>query len=335
MLWYVIRRLLLIIPTLLGLSVIVFAIARLLPGDPVGLAAGPNATPEVIASVAAEFGLDKPIPVQYWNYLTGLLQGDWGVSLFSRRPVAADLAEFVPATLELVIAALLIAVIVGIPLGLLAAIWRDGIFDYLTRTVSLGAIAMPRFFLGLLLQLAFAMALNWLPLSGRFPLIEFPPERITGFYTVDAILIGDWHALGVALQHLALPALALSLSPLATILRMMRASTIEVLQQDYILTERALGIPSWIILFKYTLRNAVSATLTVIGLYVSWLLGGTVLVETIFDWPGIGLYSTQAILGQDFMPVIGVTLVIAMIYLVTSVIVDILQAVLNPKVRLQ
>ncbi|WP_226626547.1 ABC transporter permease [Alloyangia pacifica] len=335
MLWYVIRRLLLIIPTLLGLSVIVFAIARLLPGDPVGLAAGPNATPEVIASVAAEFGLDKPIPVQYWTYLTGLLQGDWGVSLFTRRPVAADLAEFVPATLELVIAALLIAVVVGIPLGLLAAIRRDGIFDYLTRTVSLGAIAMPRFFLGLLLQLAFAMALNWLPLSGRFPLIEFPPDRITGFYTVDALLIGDWHAFGLALQHLALPALALSLSPLATILRMMRASTIEVLQQDYILTERALGIPSWIILFKYTLRNAVSATLTVIGLYVSWLLGGTVLVETIFDWPGLGLYSTQAILGQDFMPVIGVTLVIAMIYLVTSVIVDILQAVLNPKVRLQ
>ncbi len=333
MIRYVIRRLLLMVPMLIGLTMIVFAIARLLPGDPVALAAGPNATPEVIASVRQEFGLDHAIPVQYWNYLTGLLQGDWGVSIFTRRPVFEDIMTFLPATLELVVAALLIAIVLGIPLGMGAAVWRNGPFDYLTRTVSLAGIAMPRFFLALLLQLFFVTWLDILPLSGRFPLIEMPPEHITGFYTIDSILTGDWYGLRVSLAHLALPALAMSLSPLATIIRMMRASTIEVLQQDYVLTERALGLSNRLILFKYVLKNAMTSTLTVIGLYVSWLLGGTVLVETVFDWPGLGLYATQAILSQDFMPVIGVTLVIAAIYLFTMLIVDLLYGVFNPKVR--
>ncbi|RJE82096.1 ABC transporter permease [Paracoccus onubensis] len=333
MIRYVIRRLLLLVPMLLGLSVIVFAIARLLPGDPAALAAGPNATPEVLASVQREFGLDKPIPLQYWDYLTGLVQGDWGVSIFTRRPVFEDIVTFLPATLELVAAAMLIAIVLGIPLGLAAAVWRNGVLDYVTRTVSLGGIAMPRFFLGLLLQLCFVTWLDILPLSGRFPLIDLPPEEITGFYTIDSLLTGDWYALRVSLAHLALPALAMSLSPLATIIRMMRASTIEVLQQDYIMTERALGLSSRLILFKYVLKNAMTSTLTVIGLYVSWLLGGTVLVETVFDWPGLGLYATQAILSQDFMPVIGVTLVIAIIYLLSMLIVDLLYGVFNPKVR--
>lgn len=335
MLLYIVRRLLLLIPVLLGLSLLVFCIARLLPGDPVALAAGPNATAATIASVAKEFGLDQPIPVQYWNYLTGLVQGDWGVSIFTRRPVFEDLMVYLPATLELVGAAMLIAIVFGIPLGIAAAVFRNGPVDYATRTVSLGAIAMPRFFLGLLLQLAFAMWLDWLPLSGRYPLIEIPPETITGFLTIDALITGDFYAFRVALEHLALPAIAMSLSPLATIMRMMRASTIEVLQQDYVLTERALGLSQRLILFKYVLKNAMNATLTVIGLYVSWLLGGTVLVETVFDWPGLGLYATQAILTQDFMPVIGVTLVIAVIYLLSMLVVDLLYGVFNPKVRTQ
>lgn len=330
---YILRRLLLLIPVMLGLSLLVFVIARLLPGDPVALAAGPNATPALIASVAAEFGLDKPIPLQYWDYLTGLLQGDWGVSIFTRRPVFTDLMIYLPATLELVGAALTIAIVLGIPLGLAAAVFRNGPIDYVTRTVALGGIAMPRFFLGLLLQLAFAVGLNWLPLSGRFPIIESPPQSITGLYTIDALLTGNWYAFVIALKHLALPAIAMSLSPLATIMRMMRSSTIEVLQQDFVLTERALGLSNNLILFKYVLKNAMTATLTVIGLYVSWLLGGTVLVETVFDWPGLGLYATQAILTQDFMPVIGVTLVIAIIYLLTVLVVDILYGVFNPKVH--
>ncbi|MCA0942964.1 ABC transporter permease [Salipiger pacificus] len=333
MIFYLTRRVLMLVPMLLGLSLLLFVVARLLPGDPVGLAAGPNASPELIAQLREEFGLDQSLPMQYWTYLSGLVQGDWGVSVFTRRPVFDDLLTYLPATLELVIAALLIAIVVGIPLGLLTAVYRNGLLDYVTRTVALGGIAMPRFFLGLLLQLAFAAWLGWLPLAGRFPLIGFPPEHITGFYTIDSVLTGDWESLRLALAHLAMPALAMSLSPLATIMRMMRASTIEVLQQDYVLTERALGLSSRLILFKYVLKNAMTSTLTIIGLYVSWLLGGTVLVETVFDWPGLGLYATQAILTQDFMPVIGVTMVIAMIYLLTMLLVDLLYGVFNPKVR--
>ena len=333
MLFFVLRRLLLIIPILIGLTLLLFVIARLLPGDPVGLAAGPNATPELIAQLKRQFNLDQPLPIQYWTYLPGLLHGDWGMSVFPRRPVFEDILTYLPATLELVIAAFLIAVLAGIPLGLLTAVYRNGILDYLMRSVALGGIAMPRFFLGLLLQIAFAAWLDILPLSGRYPLIETPPDTVTGFYTIDALIAGDWYAFQIALAHLALPAIAMALSPLATIMRMMRAATIEVLQQDYVMTERALGLSSRLILFKYVLKNAMTSTLTVIGLYVSWLLGGTVLVETVFDWPGLGLYATQAILTQDFMPVIGVTLVIAIIYLLTMLIIDLLYGVFNPKVR--
>lgn len=333
MLLFILRRVVFVIPILIGLTLLLFVIARLLPGDPVGLAAGPNATPEMIAAMKTEFGLDQPLPVQYWHYLTGLVQGDWGMSVFTRRPVFEDILTYLPATLELVFSALLLAIVIGIPLGLATAVYRNGPFDYLTRTVALGGIAMPRFFLGLLLQLAFAAWLDILPISGRYPFIESPPDTVTGLYTIDALIAGDFNAFGIALSHLALPAIAMSLSPLATIMRMMRASTIEVLQQDYVMTERALGLSSRLILFKYVLKNAMTSTLTVIGLYVSWLLGGTVLVETVFDWPGLGLYATQAILTQDFMPVIGVTLVIAIIYLFAMLVVDLLYGVFNPKVR--
>ncbi|WP_342359646.1 ABC transporter permease [Terrarubrum flagellatum] len=334
MLGYALRRIVLVIPVFIGLSILVFAIVRLLPGDPVGLAAGPNATKEELAAYAREYGLDRPLAAQYWSYATGLLRGDWGVSIFTRRPVAEDLRAFLPATLELVFAAMVIAVALGIPVGLASAVYRDRWPDYVSRTVALGAISMPRFFLGLLLQLLFAMWLGWLPLSGRFPLIEEPPPLLTGFLTIDSIAAGDWNALSLSLMHLALPAFAMSLSPLAAITRMMRASTIEVLQQDYVLTERALGLSPRLIIWKYVLRNAASATLTTIGLYFGWLLGGTVLVETVFDWPGIGLYATKSILTQDFMPVIGVTLCIGMMFVAVNLIVDLLYGVINPKVRL-
>jgi peptide/nickel transport system permease protein len=330
---YALRRVVLTIPVLIGLSILVFAIARLLPGDPVQLAAGPNASPAEIADVAREFGLDRPLIVQYWDYATGLVQGDWGRSIFTRRPVAADLAAYLPATLELVLAAMLLAILIGIPAGLMAAVHRDRWPDYISRAVSLGAISMPRFFLGLLLQLLFAMWLGLLPLGGRFPLILDPPPFVTGFLTIDALIAADLEAFTTALRHLTLPAFAMCLSPLATITRMMRASTLEVLQQDYVTTERALGLSQRLIVFKYVFRNAISATLTVIGLYFGWLLGGTVLVETVFDWPGIGLYATQAIVTQDFMPVIGVTLVIGMLFVSVNLVVDLLYGVINPKVR--
>lgn len=333
MLYFILRRLLLLIPVIIGLTIIMFAIARVLPGDPVGLAAGPNATPAEIEALAREYGLDQPIWTQYLNYVAGLAHGDLGTSLLTRRPVAADIAAYLPATLELVIAAMAIAVVVGIPLGLVTAVWRNRWPDYLSQVGAIGAISMPRFFLGLLLQLCFAMWLMWLPLGGRFPIIMIPPPKVTGFLTVDLLIAGDFKAFWTALRYLALPAIAMSLSPLATIMRMMRASTIEVMGQDYVTTARALGLPRGKIMLKYVARNAISATLTVIGLYFGWLLGGTVLVETVFDWPGLGLYATKAIISQDMMPVIGVALVIGLLFVLANLVIDLLYGVINPKVR--
>jgi len=333
MLTFVLRRLLMLVPVIIGLTVIMFAIARLLPGDPVGLAAGPNATRAEIEALSRAFGLDQPVWVQYWTYVTGLAQGDLGTSLATRRPVAADIAAYLPATLELVLAAMLIAVAVGIPLGLVTAVWRNRWPDYLSQVLAIGAISMPRFFLGLLLQLGFAMWLMWLPLGGRFPIIMIPPPPVTGFLTLDSLLAGDMEAFRTALRYLALPAIAMSLSPLATIMRMMRASTIEVMQQDYVTTARALGLSNRRIICKYVARNAVSATLTVIGLYFGWLLGGTVLVETVFDWPGLGLYATRAIVSQDMMPVIGVALVIGILFVLANLVIDLAYGLVNPKVR--
>jgi peptide/nickel transport system permease protein len=333
MLRYALRRLVLLVPVLVGLSLLVFAISHLLPGDPVKLAAGPQATQAEIEALARELGTDRPLALQYWSYATGLLRGDWGQSVLTRRPVWDDLKVYLPATLELVVAALTFAVAIGIPAGLVSGVYANRWPDYLSRVVSLGAISMPRFFLGLILQLAFAMSLGWLPLGGRFPIIEEPPPMLTGFLTLDALAAGQFGAFWIALQHLAMPAIAMSLSPLATITRMMRATTLEVLQQDYVLTERALGLSQRLIVFKYVLKNAMSSSLTVIGLYVGWLLGGTVLVETVFDWPGIGLYATKAIVTQDFMPVMGVTLAIGTIFILSNLVVDLLYGLLNPKVR--
>jgi len=333
MLRFILRRLLLLIPVIIGLTIIMFAIARLLPGDPVALAAGPNATQAEIAALAVEYGLDKPVWTQYATYVSGLARGDFGTSLLTRRPVATDIAAYLPATLELVFAAMIIAVAVGIPLGLVTAVWRNRWPDYLAQVGAIGAISMPRFFLGLLLQLCFAMWLMWLPLGGRLPIVVIPPPSVTGFLTIDSLIAGNWTAFVMSLRHLALPAIAMSLSPLATIMRMMRSSTIEVMQQDYVMTARALGLPSRKIITKYVARNAVSATLTVIGLYFGWLLGGTVLVETVFDWPGLGLYATKAIVSQDMMPVIGVALVIGLLFVFANLIIDVLYGVINPKVR--
>ncbi|MCC7285133.1 MAG: ABC transporter permease [Burkholderiaceae bacterium] len=320
-------------PLLIGLSLLVFVIGRVLPGDPAGLAAGPYATMEQRAAIAAEYGLDQPIPVQYLTYITGIFEGDFGRSLMTRRPVAGDLAAYLPATVELVIFSLTLAVVIGIPLGLIAGSRRNQAPDIAISSGTLAAMSMPQFFLGLMLQLLFGMALAWLPLSGRLPYTISPPTGVTGLYTVDSLLSGRFDALWMSLVHLTLPALTMALAPIATIARIMRASTIEVLQQDYVLSERAAGLSPRRILFKYVFKNAASATLTTVGLYVGWMLGSTVLVEKVFDWPGIGLYATNAILSQDFNPVIAVTLAIGVIFIVSNLVVDLLYGVLNPKLR--
>jgi peptide/nickel transport system permease protein len=333
MIYYILRRLLLVVPILVGLSLLTFIISHLVPGDPVQLAAGPQASRADIERLRAEYGLEQPLPVQYVVYVSNLLRGDWGRSVLSRRPVAEDLRVFFPATLELVIAAMLSAIALGIPLGIISAFYRDRWPDNLSRIGSLAAISLPRFFLALLLQLAFAMSLALFPLGGRFPTLEPPPQTLTGFILLDSLLAGSAHAFALALQHMVLPAFALSLSPLATITRMMRASVLEALQQDYVLTERALGLPMRLILFKYVFKNAFISTLTIIGLYFGFLLGGSVLVETVFDWPGIGLYATKSILSLDFQPIMGVTLLIGITFVLVNLVIDVLYGVFDPRIR--
>jgi peptide/nickel transport system permease protein len=333
MAYYLLRRLVFVVPVLLGLSLLTFTISHLVPGDPVMLVAGPQATKEEIAALAAEFGVDQPLPTQYVRYMAGLLQGNFGRSIMTRRQVADDLRLFFPATLELVLAAILIAIVLGIPFGIFSAVARDQAPDTVIRIFSLGSISIPRFFLALLLQITFALILGILPLGGRYPTLLPPPPTVTGFLTIDSIIARDWIALVTSLRHLILPAFALSLSALATITRMMRASVLEVLQQDYVLTSRALGLPRSLILFKYVLKNAFISTLTVIGLYFGWLLGGSVLVETVFDWPGIGLYATNSIISLDFQPIMGVTLLIGITFVFTNLLIDLAYGLFDPRIR--
>lgn len=330
-----VTRLLLLVPVLIGLSIILFVIARLLPGDPVALAAGPQASQAQIEALRAEFGLDRPLLQQYFSYVGSLLQGDLGRSVMTRRPVADDIMTFLPATLELVLAALVLATVLGVPLGMVAAVYKSGWADQVIRFFSLTSLSAPPFFLGLMLQIFVAIWLDLLPLGGRFPFIVMPPDRITGLLIVDSMIAGDWQALRHALVHIALPAITLSISPMATIIGLTRASTIEVLQQDYIRTARALGLPRTKLYAKYVLKNAFGATLTLIGLYFGWLLGGTVVVETVFDWPGLGLYATRAIISQDFLPVMGVALVVGILFMLSNLVIDMCQRLLNPRTREQ
>ncbi len=333
MLYYVLRRLLMVIPVLIGLSILTFTISHLIPGDPIQLAAGPQASRAEIAALAKEYGVDQPLPVQYFNYVTGLFRGDWGRSIMTRRPVAEDLRIYFPATLELILAAMFIAIAAGIPLGIASAVYRDHWPDNLSRIFSLASISLPRFFLALLLQLGLAMNFGLFPIGSRFPTLQTPPPVTTGLLLVDSLLARDPGAFVTALRYMLLPAFALSLSPLATITRMMRASVLEVMQQDYVLTERALGLPMRLVLFKYVLKNAFISTLTVIGLYFGWLLGGSVLVETVFDWPGIGWYATQSIISLDFMPIMGVTLLIGITFVLLNLVIDLCYGLFDPRIR--
>ncbi len=333
MVYFILRRIVLVVPVLFGLTLLTFTISHLVPGDPVMLAAGPQASKEDIERLAIEYGVDQPLPAQYWHYITGLVHGDMGRSILTRRTVGDDLRLYYPATLELVIAAMFLAIVMGIPLGVVSAVYRDRWPDNVSRIFSLASISLPRFFLALLLQLGLAMNIGLLPIGGRFPTLQAPPPFVTGSILLDSILAQDPGALAIALKHMFLPAFALCLSPLATITRMMRSGVLEVMQQDYVMTERALGLPMRLVLFKYVLRNAFISVLTVIGLYIGWLLGGSVLVETVFDWPGIGLYATSSIVTLDFQPIMGVTLLIGITFVLTNFVVDLLYGLIDPRIR--
>lgn len=333
MLRFAIGKLLTVAGTMLGLAVLTFLITNVAPGDPARLVAGPEATADMVETVRREYGLDKPLPVQLGIYLRDLATGDLGRSIVTTRPVLAELGRTFPATLELVLVAMGIGVGLGLPLGILSALKRDGPIDHLTRILSISGVALPAFWFGILLQLYFAVHLEWLPVSGRLPLSEPPPETITGLYLVDSLLRGQFETFREALGHILLPAIVLSFPCLAAILRVNRAEMIEALQSDHVVAARAHGIAPFRVVAIYALRNALLPTLAIIGLRFGWMLGSTVLVETVFDWPGIGLYAVSSALASDFKPVVGVTLAIGLCFMTVNMLIDLAYAWIDPRLR--
>jgi peptide/nickel transport system permease protein len=304
-----------------------------MPGDPARLAAGPDANASMVETVRARYGLDRPLGVQFARYVGGLAHGDLGESLRSRNAVRDDLVRYFPNTFELVSLALLLAVALGVPLGMLSAVYRDTWIDHWTRVVSVSGVALPAFWLGLMLQLLLALHLGWLPLGGRLGLTATPPGPITHLLFVDALLRGEWRTLGDALAHAVLPVVTLCFPALASILRVNRAEMLDTLNQDYIKTARAQGFSGFRVVTRYALRNAMIPTLTMIGLRYGWMLGGTILVETVFDWPGIGLYAVNAAVSSDFQPIMGVTLLIGLNFMLANLLVDLAYGWLDPRIR--
>ncbi|HEX2980756.1 MAG TPA: ABC transporter permease [Anaerolineaceae bacterium] len=329
----IVRRLLLSTIAIIGVTLLVFFLSHVVPGDPARLAAGPQAHAEQVESVRREFGLDKPIVVQYGIYMRNLLRGDLGKSLQSRRPVIEDLRDYFPATLELTLIATILAVIGGVALGVLSAIYKNKLIDNLARIFSLAGVSMPVFWLGILLVIVFYRQLGLLPFGGRIDASIVSPTRITGMYLLDSLLTLNLPAFWSAFTYIILPAVTLAYSSLGVISRMSRASLLEVMQEDYIRTARAKGLRERIVLTGHALKNSLIPVLTVVGLQFGSLLGGAFLVEVIFNWPGLGTYAMKAILFLDYNGIIGVTLLTAVVFMLTNLAVDILYMVVDPRMK--
>jgi dipeptide transport system permease protein len=335
MISYIFRRLLLIVPTVIGISICAFAFVRLLPGDPILAMAGEHGvTPERYEILKEAFGYNLPIWQQYLNYLGSVLSGDFGVSLGTKRPVLNEFMILFPATVELALCAIILATVVGIPAGVLAAVKRGSWLDQGTMGVALTGYSMPIFWWGLLLIMFFSSYLGWTPVSGRIAL-NFFLRPITGFMTIDSLLYGNWPAFVSALRHLILPTVVLATIPLAVIARQTRSAMLEVLGDDYVRTARAKGLSPRRVVNVHALRNALIPVVTTIGLQVGALMAGAILTETIFSWPGIGKWMIESILKRDYPVVQSGLLLIALIIMAVNLIVDLLYAVINPRIRVR
>ena len=332
------RRLVLLLPTLLGLSLVTFALLRLIPGDPAQIMLGEHATAEEIAHFRAEAGLDRPLLTQYLHYVEGLARGDWGRSVQTNLPVTAELAQRLPATVELSLGAMAIACGLGIPAGVQAAYRRNSLADLFASGGSLVGVSMPLFWLGLLLSYLFGYRLGWLPPSGRLTIgaplgLTAAGDFISNFYILNSLLTANFAALADALRHLILPALTLSMAPLAAIIRMTRACLLDVLAQDYVRTARAKGLPEHAVLFGHAMKNALPPILTVIGLQLGGLFSGAILTETVFSWPGMGQLIVDRVLARDYPAVQGVVLAVALLFILINLATDVCVAYLNPRIR--
>ncbi|MGE0764647.1 MAG: ABC transporter permease [Bdellovibrionales bacterium] len=327
------RRILAAAPTLLVVSILAFGLIRWVPGDPVTLMLGERGgSPEAVASLRANLGLDRPLLEQYFIFIKNAAQGDLGVSIISRRQVMDEFKELFPATIELSMAALFLAVLIGLPLGVAAAVWRNSWADRLATGAALLGYSMPIFWWGLILILIFSVTLKLTPVAGRMN-VMYDFEAKTGFMLIDAFISGGWTVLWEALRHLFLPAVALATVPLAAISRMTRSSMLDVLREDYIRTARAKGLGDWAVIGRHALRNALVPIVTVIGLMGSTLLTGAILTETIFAWPGIGKWLVQSVSARDYPVIQGGLLMIGLIVIIVNFLVDVLYVFLNPLVR--
>jgi peptide/nickel transport system permease protein len=321
-----------IIPVLLGVSIVVFFMVRAIPGDPAQIMLGQQATQEQVQQIRENMGLDKPIFVQYGLFLKDALRGDLGDSIVTGRPVTTELLTRLPATLELTTFAMLIAILVGIPVGVISAVRQYSLLDKSTSVLALTGISMPIFWLAMILVVIFGVNLELLPFPGRLdPTTGI--TAITGFVLVDSLLTLNFAGFWDGLLHLIMPALALATIPMAVIMRMTRSSMLEVMNEDYVRTARAKGVVPWRVVFKHALRNAMLPTITVIGLQTGLLMGGAIITETIFSWPGIGLYAYNSISARDYASVQGVVLYGALLFVLINLLVDILYAILDPRVR--
>jgi peptide/nickel transport system permease protein len=329
---YAIKRFLTIIPVLVGISIIVFGFIHLIPGDPAVTMLGERATPERVKEVRAQLGLDQPLYAQYLIYAGKILRGDLGSSILRGDPVLTDLVRRFPATVELAFGAISVAILLGIPAGIVSAVWRNSFVDGCSRILALTGVSMPIFWLGLMLAWVFGVMLGWLPTGFRLG-TDVTLRSVTNFNILDSLITGNGEALVASLRHLVLPAVALSTIPMAVITRMTRASLLEVLSQDYIRTAEAKGLPRRAVILRHAMRNALLPVMTVTGLQVGRLLAGAILTETIFSWPGIGLWIYEAIQARDYPIVQGATLFIATIFVMVNLLTDVLYATVDPRIK--
>ncbi|HIC95119.1 TPA: ABC transporter permease [Candidatus Bipolaricaulota bacterium] len=333
MITYLVKRLAWMVFVLFGVMTIVFFISRVIPADPVAAMLGGQAPPELIEQVKEKWDLDKPLYRQYLIYLWRLSHGDLGISISTGQPVMEDLIHYFPATLELATAATFLSVIFGIALGIISAVKRGRVTDHLSRVSALFGISMPVFWLGLLMLLLFYYLLDWLPGAGQLPYYMARPPRVTGLIILDSLIAGRFDAFKSALKHMVMPAVVLSFFGIAAISRITRSSMLDVLREEYVTTARAKGLREVMVVMKHALKNAMLPVTTIAGITYGRLLEGSVITETIFAWPGLGRYATNAFLALDFPAVVGSTMLIALLYALTNLIVDISYAYLNPKVR--
>jgi dipeptide transport system permease protein len=336
MLMMILKRMMMAVPSLIGVVIVTFLLTRALPGDPAAYFAGPAATTEAIEQIRVKLGLDKPLYIQFVRYVEDLAHGDLGNSLTTGQPVGQEIKTRLPASAELTLLGLIVSVLIAVPLGILAATRPNSLIDHACRVIATAGVSLPVFFTGLILIYVFYYHLGWAPPPlGRLDIFYSPPPHVTGFYLIDSLIAGDGEVFVAALKQLILPALTLAIFSLAPIARMTRASMLAVLSSDFVRTARASGLAPFTVVITYAFRNAMLPVITTLGMVFSFLLGANVLVEKVFAWPGIGSFAVEALIASDFAPLQGFVLTMAVMYVALNLLIDILYGVIDPRMRVE